>query len=219
MKFDLKSFDLKGLNVKSLLGGGMAAPSFKLDPKAIEGAIRKLSNPNAAGDLNKFMEKLPINVGHSMLIMAGVAWAVAGVAGLFATVQAQKLTELRAKLQEATALQPIVPQIVDVPIPADQVAAFVESIKDVYGGVRMQASGSAVSLTSTSTANFGQFREGLGHIQNGGSGWRVSVGSLCIGRECQGAPLSATLNINKVDVKTPTPVVPAAAPAATPPAG
>ncbi|MCD8497641.1 MAG: hypothetical protein LRZ85_05880 [Alphaproteobacteria bacterium] len=196
MKFDLNT-------IKDAFKFDTSA--FKMDPKAVEGAIRKLSNPNAAGDLNKFLEKMPLNVGHTMLIIAGVAWGVAGAAGLFATVQAQKLTELGAKLQEAHALQPIVPQIVDVPIPADQVTAFVESIKDVYQGVKIQPSGSSVSLNSTNTANFGQFREALGHIQNGGSGWRVSVGSLCVGRECQGPPLQASLNINKVDVKTPTP--------------
>ncbi|MCD8519853.1 MAG: hypothetical protein LRY57_00805 [Alphaproteobacteria bacterium] len=196
MKFDLNT-------IKDAFKFDTSA--FRMDPKAVEGAIRKLSNPNAAGDLNKFLEKMPLNVGHTMLIIAGVAWGVAGAAGLFATVQAQKLTELGAKLQEAHALQPIVPQIVDVPIPADQVTAFVESIKDVYQGVKIQPSGSSVSLNSTNTANFGQFREALGHIQNGGSGWRVSVGSLCVGRECQGPPLQASLNINKVDVKTPTP--------------
>lgn len=215
MKFDLNSFDFKALSGKLLGGGkaspgaGMSMPSFKLDPKAIEAGLRKMASPNAAGDLNHFMEKLPLNAGHTMLIMAGVAWAVAGAAGLFATVQAQKLTELRAKLQEAQALQPIVPQIVDVPIPPDQVTKFVESIKDVYQGIQIQASGSAVSIHATNTGNFGQFREALGHVQNGGSGWRVSVGSLCIGRECQGPPLQATLNVNKVDVQAPAPAVPA----------
>lgn len=207
MKFDLKAIKVPDFKAMST---GLSAPGFKLDPKAVEGAFRKLTNPNAAGDLNHFMEKLPLNVGHTMLIMAGVAWAVAGAAGLFATVQAQKLTEIRAKLQEANALQPVVPQIVDVPIAPDQVAAFVESIKDVYQGVQIQASGSSVNLTSTNTANFGQFREALGHVQNGGSGWRVSIGSLCIGRECQGQPLQATLNINKVDVTAPTPAASAA---------
>lgn len=207
MKFDLKAFDLK-------------SSGFKLDPKALakdlEGAIRKLSNPNAAGDLNKFMEKMPLNVGNTMLILAAAAWGVAGAAGLFATVQAQKLTEIRAKLQEATALQPIVPNIVDVPIPPDQVTKFAEELKDVYNGVQIQASGSSININSTNTANFGQFREAMGHIQNGGSGWRVSVGTLCIGRECQGQPLSATLNINKVDVNKPAPVVPAAPEPAVP---
>lgn len=197
MKFNLKAFDFK-------------SSGFKLDPKAIEGAIRKLSNPNAAHDLNKFMEKLPLNAGNTMLIMAAAAWSVAGAAGLFATVQAQKLTEIRAKLQEATALQPIVPTIVDVPIAPDQVAKFAEELKDIYSGVQIQAAGSDININSTNTANFGQFREAVGHIQNGGSGWRVSVGTLCIGRECQGPPLSATLKINKVDVNKPAPVVPAA---------
>lgn len=204
MKFNFKTFKFSDLKFE--------AP--KLDPKAIEGAIRKLSNPHAAGDLGKFLEKLPLNTGNTMLMIAAAAWGVAGAAGLFATVQAQQLTEMRAKLAQSTALQPIVPQIVDVAIAPADVSKFAEELKSVYSGVEVQASGSDINISSTSTANFGQFREAVGHVQNGGSGWRVSVGKLCVGRECQGPPLQASLKINKVDVKAPVPVEPeAAAPA------
>jgi hypothetical protein len=200
MKFDFKSFKFD-------------ASSLKLDPKAVEAAIRKLSHPSAAGDLGKFLEKLPVHAGNTMLMIAGVAWAVAGGAGLFATIQAQQLTDLRAKLEESKALQPIVPQIVDVAIAPAEVTKFAEELKDVYSGVQIQASGSEINISSANTANFGQFREAVGHIQNGGSGWRVSVGKLCVGRECQGPPLQASLKINKVDVQAPAPAVASEAPA------
>ena len=79
-------------------------------------SLKKFTDPKAADDLNAFLEKLPQNTGQTMLIIAGIAWAAAGGIGLYTTVQLQKLTEVRAELQEAEALQPKVPQIKDVAV-------------------------------------------------------------------------------------------------------
>lgn len=166
--------------------------------------LKKFASPQASEDLNKFLEKMPTNVGQTMLIIAASAWGVAGAAGLYATVQIQQLTELRAELEEAEALQPIVPRISDIPIPSNEVTAFVEKVKGIYRGIDIRASGSSVVLTAKSTADFGQWREAIGHVQNGGSGWRVNVDKLCVGRECGGSmPLAAALKINKVSVTNP----------------
>lgn len=167
-------------------------------------SLKKYASPQAGEDLNKFLEKLPTNAGQTMLIIAASAWAAAGAAGLYATVQIQQLTEMRAELEEAQALQPIVPRISDIPIPAAEVTAFVEKVKDIYRGIEIRASGSTVVLTAKSTADFGQWREAVGHVQNGGSGWRVNVDKLCVGRECpNNMPLAAALKINKVSVTNP----------------
>ena len=64
--------------------------------------------------------------------------------------------------------------------------------------------GSAVSITSKATAGYAEFREAVGHVQNGGQGWRVNVDKLCVGRECKSFPLAALLKINKVSVEMPT---------------
>lgn len=166
-------------------------------------SLKKYTSPQASDDLNKFLEKLPANAGQTLLIIAAVAWGVAGILGLYVTVQIQQLTEMRAELQEAEALQPVVPTISDVAISSGEVSKFVESVENIYGGLELRASGSAVSLQAKSTGNFGQWREAIGHVQNGGSGWRVNVDHLCVGRECKPNPLSATLKINKVSVQNP----------------
>lgn len=166
-------------------------------------SLKKYTSPQASEDLNKFLEQMPTNAGQTLLIIAAVAWGVAGMLGLFVTVQIQDLTEMRAELQEAEALQPIVPRISDVAISSGEVSQFVESVKNIYRGLDLRASGSAVSLQAKSTADFGQWREAVGHVQNGGSGWRVNVDHLCVGRECKPNPLSATLKINKVSVQNP----------------
>lgn len=166
-------------------------------------SLQKLTSPQAAGDLNAFLEKLPLHAGQTMLIMAGVAWAVAGATGLYVTVQMKQLTEVRASLQEAQAVQPVVPDIAETPLPDEEVTKFVDKMGKVYGGVSIQANGSTILLTADNTSAFGQFREAIGHVQNGGSGWRVTVDHICVGRECPSQPLGASLKISRVSVETP----------------
>ena len=163
-------------------------------------SLKKYTDPKAADDLNAFLEKLPQNTGQTMLIIAGIAWAAAGGIGLYTTVQLQKLTEIRAELQEAEALKPKVPQIKDVAVNRTEVDNFVAKVKDTYGGLKSSAEGARITITAASTGAFGQFREAIGHVQNGGSGWRVNIEKFCVGRECDRYPLSASLKINKVSV-------------------
>jgi len=164
-------------------------------------SLKKYTSPQAGNDLNAFLEKLPQHSGQTMLIIAGVAWASAGAVGLFTAVQLQKMAEIRIELEEADALKPIVPQIVDKAVSPNQVEEFADHAKDIYAGLDFGASGARITMTSKSLAAFGQFREAIAHVQNGGQGWRVSVDKLCVGRECERYPLSATLTINTVSVK------------------
>ena len=139
-----------------------------------------------------------------MLIIAGIAWSVAGVLGLYTTVQIQELTEFRAQLQDAEAIRPIVPVIRDVPVSHADVRGFVDRMAKTYPTLDVSGSGAVINIKANSTAQFGKFREAIGHIQNGGTGWRVNIQNLCVGRECQGDGLGASLKINKVSVEKPT---------------
>jgi hypothetical protein len=167
-------------------------------------SLKKYASPQAADDLNIFLEKLPQHSGNTLLIIAGITWAAAGGIGLYTTVQIQKLTELRIELDEAQALSPIVPVVTNVAVSKEEVTAFVDKTKDVYSDLSIKDNGSSIVITADSTGLFGQFREAIGHVQNGGSGWRVNVENLCVGRECDRNPLSAELKINKVSVDKPS---------------
>ena len=166
-------------------------------------SLKKYTSPQAFDDLNTFLEKLPQNTGNTMLMIAAVTWGVAVSIGLFTTVQLQKVTELRMELQEAQAASPTVPTIKNNPVNTKDVAAFVNEIEEIYQGLEIRSSGPSVVITARTTNMFGQFREAVGHVQNGGSGWRVSVDSLCVGRECERSPLGAVLRINTVSVSKP----------------
>jgi hypothetical protein len=166
-------------------------------------SLQKFTNPKATADLNAFLEKLPSHAGQTVLIIAGIAWVLAGGIGLYTTVQMRQLTELRNELKEAQALQPIVPTIKDVAVNPQEVTQFVDRMAKTYGMLSIKASGSSILITAENTASFGQFREAIAHVQNGGSGWRVSIDRLCVGRECEREPLAASLKINKVSVENP----------------
>lgn len=155
------------------------------------------------GDLNDFLEHLPQRAGQTILIAAGVAWATGAAAGLFATIQARGLVELRAELKETKALQPMVPKITDVPVNPKEVDDFTKIMAITYPGLAIKNQGPAIFITAQNTSSFGQFREAVGHVQNGGSGWRVSVEKLCVGRECEREKLAVLLKINKVSVDKP----------------
>jgi len=164
-------------------------------------SLKKYASPQATEDLNTFLEKLPQNSGQTMLMIAGVAWATAGAVGLFTAVQLQKMSEIRIELEEAEALQPIVPKIVENAVNKDQVEKFSDRAKDIYPGLEFRSSGSTITMNARELGAFGQFREAIAHTQNGGQGWRVSVQKLCVGRECDRYPLAASLQINTVSVK------------------
>lgn len=165
--------------------------------------IKKLTGPQSTHDLNEFLENLPHTAGHTVLIAAGIAWASAAAIGLFTTVQIQGMTEMRASLKEAEALRPIVPTIRDVPVPPTDVKAFADDLIKIYPDLAVKANGSSIQIAAKTTANFGQFREAVSHVQNGGSGWRVSVDRLCVGRECPSDKLAVALKINRVSVDKP----------------
>lgn len=165
--------------------------------------LQKYTSAQASEDLNDFLEKMPGNVGQTMLMATVIAWCVAGGTVLYTTVKMQELTELRAKLEESQAVKPVVPTVENSPVAASQVKEFSEKVVDIYDQLSIKASNSSILITAKSTHVFGQFREAIGHVQNGGSGWRVNVESLCVGRECTKEPLMAKLKINKISVDTP----------------
>jgi hypothetical protein len=174
-------------------------------------SLQKLTDPKAAGDLNAFLEKLPQHAGNTVLIAAGIAWAMSGALGLYASIQARQLTELRGELVKAEALTPVVPKIQDVPIPEAEVKTFIEKVGKTYPGLTINSNGSSIIISANETGRFAQFREAIGHMQNGGDGWRVALDKLCVGRECaDNQKLGVVLKVNKVSVeKPPLPVSPA----------
>lgn len=167
-------------------------------------SLQKYFSAKSMHDLNAFLEKLPVMAGQSALMAAAIAWASGAAIGLFATVQAKKMTELRAELKETQALKPAVPVIRDVPVPQADIKKFADVLSASYPNLSIKQQGASLFITAPTTASFAEFREAIGHVQNGGTGWRVSVDKLCVGRECDRDKLAVLLKINKVSVENPS---------------
>lgn len=166
--------------------------------------LKKMMQPQAANDLNAFLERMPIMVGQQVLVAGGIAWAMAGALGLYTFVETGKMMELRKELRDTKALTPVVPKIKDIPVSSEEVAKFAKDMSDTYRGLAIKSQGSSLYITATDTSRFAEFREAIGHVQNGGQGWRVSIDRLCVGRECDKDKLAALLKINKVSVEKPS---------------
>lgn len=165
-------------------------------------SLQKYFGPKASDDLNRFLEKMPQHAGQTVLIAASIAWGMAAASGLFTALQTQQMTKLREELKEVTALKPAVPKIKNVGIAKKDVENFVNKAKESYKGLDIKANGSTIIITAKGTRNFTEFREAIGHVQNGGNGWRVSLEKLCVGRECDKRhKLAASLKVNKVSVE------------------
>lgn len=166
-------------------------------------SLQKYLSPKASADLNDFLEALPQTAGHTVLIAAAIAWTSGAAIGLYASVETKALIELRTELKNTEALKPVVPRINDVPVNPEQIKVFTDKMAATYTGLQIKPQGSGVYIMSPTTGNFGEFREAIGHVQNGGAGWRVTVDRLCVGRECEREKLAALLKVNTVSVDAP----------------
>lgn len=168
------------------------------------GWLKKLASPQSSKDLNAFLEKMPQNAGNTALIAAGIVWGLAAAIGLVTMVKVQELTELRAELKEAQALSPSVPKISERAAPKNEIEAFAAKMSKTYPGLLVKPASNGIQITSGSTANFGQFREAIAHVYNGGANWRVNLDQLCVGRECdKNDKLAVALSIKQVSVENP----------------
>ncbi len=166
-------------------------------------ALQRYLSPQAADDLNRFLEKMPNNVGNAVLIAAGISWISAGALGLFTTVKVEELTEKRIELAETEALKPMVPELKNRPVSKAAIEKFVKKIEGQYDGLTFSINGNTVTIVGSEPKDFWQFREAMGHMQNGGQGWRVNLENMCVGRECDKDKLRATIKINEVKVEMP----------------
>jgi hypothetical protein len=174
----------------------------QFDPKAINAAINKYLSPQGMSDLNKFIEQMPMRAGYGVLVAGGVVWLIAGLAVVYATTVAKDVSAIRAELVKSEALKPVVAQLVRTPVPDSEISAFVDKVDPLYNDVSIKNNGSGtIQVTSGSGRFFGAFREAINHAYNGGQRWRLSLQSLCVGRECKGGFLNGTFNVDTLKVQ------------------
>lgn len=169
-----------------------------------------LTNPKHTQDMQSFVENLPQQVGTTVLVIAGFAWGIAGLSILYGTVQSDKIAKLETELEQTNALTPPVPVVQNVSVDRESIEAFVEKASAEYEatGIKISEKNGKIEINGTTGRQYGVFREAVGHIQNGGPGWRVSVDELCVGRECATGKNKAFLyglfSVSRVNIQMPS---------------
>lgn len=166
--------------------------------------MKKYLNPQASDDFNRFLEKIPQNVGQKALIAAGISWGVVIALGLFAVMQMQILTDLRSQLLASEAVKPVVPVMTTQAVTPDELKPLLDDFKTIYPDLQVNVNGGNVNVQSHDTSQYPEFREILGHLSNGGVGWKVSVQTMCVGRECKQNSLGANLKIERLKIDKPS---------------
>lgn len=147
---------------------------------------KKATSPSSTQELTEFLETLPEKTGRYVLIAGGIAWGFAAISILYGTVQAERIAELKKEMSTAQAVVPPVPTVTNVSIDKNSIETFTKKAAEEYrdNGVNITEKNGKIEIIATSGRQYGVFREAVGHIQNGGQGWRVSVEELCVGRGC-----------------------------------
>lgn len=172
------------------------------DFKALNAKLTKYMSPQAMMDMNKFLENMPVRAGYAVLIAGGFTWFLGGLALVYATTVAQNVADIRAELVKSEALKPVVAQLRQTPVAEADIRAFTKLVDPRYNDVSITAPGGGkITVVSGDGRYFGAFREAINHAYNGGQRWRLSLDTMCVGRDCDGPFLSGTFNVNTLSVE------------------
>lgn len=167
-------------------------------------SLKRYISPQAYKDMDIFVREMPERAGQTVLIAGGIAWMLAATGIVFATVKTKETADIRANLFKQEAITPAVPNIVDSPVSNDALDSFAKKATDQYQNVQISAANSKLQVTSSDTRYYWAWREAVGHIYNGGNGWRLKIDELCVGRECKAAKLDAKFSVNTLQVQPAT---------------
>lgn len=164
-------------------------------------SLNKYFTTQGMADINKLLEEMPLRAGYGVIIAGAVAWLFAGMAVFYATTIAQDVASIRAELVKSEALKPEVPQLVTTPVAVDEIKSFIEKVNPMYKDINISIKGNNLVMNANSGRYFGAFREAINHAYNGGQGWRLSLQSLCVGRECKDKGfLAGEFKVNRLKV-------------------
>jgi len=166
--------------------------------------LKRYTSPHAYKDLDVFIEQLPMRAGNGIVVCGIAAWVIAGLCIVYVVMQANHVMGLRADILKAEALKPTVPVISQVPIDPAEIDTFTKAMTEFYPQLNFVNANGRIEIRAPKTDFYGAFREAVGHMFNGGTGWRVNVEEMCVGRECKnGTALYGAFTIDRLRVDKP----------------
>lgn len=168
--------------------------------------MKRWLSPEGYHGLDTFLESLPARVSKNILIAAGVAWAVAGLALVYANILSSSYAELKTELLKTEAVKPLVPSIVETPVPATETAAKIDHLKKVFKDLNITATDGVVTIGVEDPKFYGAYLQSVYAIMALGEGYKITMTELCQGSECKvksSKPfLYASFDVKKLEVKT-----------------
>ncbi len=163
--------------------------------------VKRLFSAQAVADLDRFLDRMPKNIGKVILGVAACVWIVAGISLLVVFQDMRALNKMKLEAISVEALVPKVPKIVKKPIEQTQLNEFINSVSEDYSRISFSVRRSGqIDISSPTTAGYKEFRRFVDHIHYGGRNWRADIQTLCIGRQCKGSQISAALLVSQVRV-------------------
>lgn len=168
--------------------------------------IKRWLSPEGYQGFDAFIENLPSRVSQTVLIAAGVAWAIGGVGMVYANMQSEKVAKLRDELMKTEALKPMVPTIAENPVPATEITSKMEMIKKVFKDLTITPGEGTVIISSEDPKMYGAFLQTIYTVMGLGDGYKITMKEMCQGRDCKlksNKPfLYASFDVKKLEVKS-----------------
>lgn len=175
-----------------------------MDLKKIDWVVlKRYTSGQAVKDLDRFLDAIPMTVGHTALAAAGMVWVLAASAVFFTSVETGKVSKMNADLMQVEALRPPIPTIQYMPVSDVVLKPLAEKISSTYKGITISTGEGMATLSGQDTDFFPQFLAAISYFQRGGRNWKVRVDKMCVGTGCVGAKLSASLKIESVRIGEP----------------
>ncbi len=166
--------------------------------------LKRFLSPHAYKNLDVFVEQMPLRAGQAAVIAGIASLVLACLSVTYVVMQANNIMALRADILKAEALKPTVPVINKAPVADAEVANFIKKIEELYPQINMIPVASRVEIRSSAIDKYGAFREAVGHMFNGGKGWRITVEEMCVGRECKNnTPIFGAFTVHMLRVDKP----------------
>lgn len=176
-----------------------------MDFKEFNANLQRYANAQAVKDFDKFLDALPVNVGYNALLAAGACCLMGILAVWFTSQELEKVSRLHAELMNVQALHPPVPDLKYTAVSPKALEPLTKNIANTFKGVAVGVGRGEgeVTISAQDADYFPQFLAGISFLQRGGRNWKVRINALCVGRDCKGPPLSATMKVEAVTLGEP----------------
>jgi hypothetical protein len=168
--------------------------------------MQTMLSPAGMSKLDAFLDRL-IKRGGNAFYLALCAWGVAMGIIFLTFMYTAEIKTLEEDLAKTVAATPLVPTINMIPIDATELQKYVERLNKTYPRINArEIAAGAITVKAQSIQSFNQWRGFIRDLQYGGPNWRVTIQSLCTGRNCAGTdPLIAMLKVDRLEILQPTP--------------